>query len=302
MNYVVYKTTNKVNGKIYVGVHYTNPDIFDGYIGCGMYSDKSQKNIKSGFPAAVRKYGYCNFKREILYVYPDSEEGMNDAYKKEEEIVSYDFVRRKDTYNICIGGKCALYHLRKKTISQYTLDGTFIRTWESIKEAEDTLGLNSIKAAISGKSKYCGGYQWKTYSGDNSNIQPVSTKEKTVYQFDLSGNLIKVWKSASNAASELHFVVQAIINCCNKKTRSSYGFFWSYKKRFEYLPYNKNVSVASYLDDGTFVKSFDSLMNAANEIKVNAGNIISCIQGRQKHCGNFRWRYFYGNTQCISPL
>lgn len=35
MNYIVYKTTNLINGKIYVGVHRTNPDIFDGYIGCG---------------------------------------------------------------------------------------------------------------------------------------------------------------------------------------------------------------------------------------------------------------------------
>ena len=99
MNYIVYKTTNKINGKIYVGVHRTNPDIFDGYIGCGV-SKKDKKKAKKGFPEAVRKYGYENFTRETLFVYPDTEEGMKLAYEKEAEIVTIDFVKSKDTYKV----------------------------------------------------------------------------------------------------------------------------------------------------------------------------------------------------------
>jgi len=35
--WIVYLTTNLVNKKIYVGVHKTlTPDVFDGYIGCGI--------------------------------------------------------------------------------------------------------------------------------------------------------------------------------------------------------------------------------------------------------------------------
>jgi hypothetical protein len=37
MKYIVYLTTNIINNKIYIGVHGTNnPDIFDGYLGCGV--------------------------------------------------------------------------------------------------------------------------------------------------------------------------------------------------------------------------------------------------------------------------
>lgn len=93
MKYIVYKTTNKLNGKVYVGVHRTNPDIFDGYLGCGAVMSKSN-TIKSkgrpdkGIGAAIKKYGPENFIRETLFEYPDTEEGCAQAYAKEAEIVN----------------------------------------------------------------------------------------------------------------------------------------------------------------------------------------------------------------------
>lgn len=180
MKYIVYKTTNLINNKIYVGVHRTNPDINDGYIGCGVTKKDKKKNIK-GFPKAVAKYGYENFKRETLFEYPDTEEGMKLAYAKEAEIVTIEFVKRKDTYNLTVGGQFTVYTSLKKEIAQYTIEGKFIRTWESVKEAEQMLNLNSISNNLIGKSKYCGNFQWKYYTGDESDIDPVQTKEKSVY-------------------------------------------------------------------------------------------------------------------------
>lgn len=305
MKYIVYKTTNNINGKIYVGVHRTNPDIFDGYIGCGVtHKDKKHRKIK-GFPAAVRKYGYDNFYRETLYEYPDTEEGMLAAYAKEAEIVNLDFIKSNKTYNLALGGKIQMGECNKKEIAQYTLDGIFIRTWGSITEAEEKLGLSAISQNLIGSSKYCGNFQWKYYNGNTNNISPVEPKEKAVYQFDLQGNLIKVWKSASEAAKQFTNVESArtaINNNCRKKVNKAYGYYWSYKHIFDYQD-SKTRAVAKYNDQGEFLDVYNSIKEAAEENNIKTpANINAAIAGRQKRCGGFRWRYFYGNTNNIKPI
>ena len=304
MNYIVYKTTNLINGKIYIGVHKTtNPDIFDGYIGCGVSSQKTATK-KTAFHAAVRKYGYENFKRETLFVYDYSESGRTAAFKKESELVTLQFTRQKDNYNMSIGGICQMSGLNEIEIAQYDLDGKFIKTFPSIRDAMDELKLTSIYNAVNGASKYAGNWQFRYYTGDDSDIDPVIIKEKTVYQFDLVGNLLKVYKSAGEAARNFDNIASArtaINNCCNKRTRQAFGYYWSYKHIFEFQPYG--VAVAAYNDEGVFIKSFTSLKDAAQYIGQNqTSNIIAAIQGKQKHCGGFRWRYFVGNTNNIKPL
>lgn len=64
LKFTVYKITNLVNGKTYIGKHATR-DINDGYMGSG-------KLIK----AAIRKHGIENFAKEILREC-DSEDEMN---------------------------------------------------------------------------------------------------------------------------------------------------------------------------------------------------------------------------------
>lgn len=89
MFYTIYKITNKVNGKVYIGKHQTK-DLTDGYMGSG-------KHLKN----AIKKYGLENFEKEILFVF-DNEVDMNT---KEAELVTSDFVKEDTNYNLCPGGK-----------------------------------------------------------------------------------------------------------------------------------------------------------------------------------------------------
>ena len=95
MFYTVYKVTNLVNGKMYVGLHVTK-NLDDEYLGSG-------KQIQS----AVKKYGRENFKREYIKICETPEE----MYNLEAEIVNEDFVKRTDTYNMKTGGTGSWSHV-----------------------------------------------------------------------------------------------------------------------------------------------------------------------------------------------
>lgn len=84
----VYKTTNTINGKIYIGVHSTK-NLDDGYIGSG-------NQIRQ----AISKYGKPNFKREIIKFFDTQEE----AYTFEAKIVDESFIENQNTYNVALGG------------------------------------------------------------------------------------------------------------------------------------------------------------------------------------------------------
>jgi hypothetical protein len=99
-----YQTKNTLNGKTYIGVHSTN-NINDGYIGNGIKSKAScDSQIKRGnsnkFVRAVNKYGYSNFKMEVLCFFDTIEE----AYEEESIIVNTDWVINEGNYNTALGG------------------------------------------------------------------------------------------------------------------------------------------------------------------------------------------------------
>ena len=89
MHFTVYQTTNKIDGKIYVGKHQT-ANLDDGYLGSGKLLRR-----------AIKKHGKENFKKTILHIF-ETEVEMN---AREAEIVTEEFCARDDTYNICPGGQ-----------------------------------------------------------------------------------------------------------------------------------------------------------------------------------------------------
>jgi hypothetical protein len=88
VHYTVYKTTNKLNGKCYIGTHKTK-DLNDGYLGSGTLLKR-----------AIAKHGVEHFTKEVLFDF-DNPEAM---FAKEAELVTQDFLMNENTYNLKVGG------------------------------------------------------------------------------------------------------------------------------------------------------------------------------------------------------
>jgi len=97
MRHFIYKITNNLNGKYYIGRHSTK-NIDDSYMGSGI-----------GIKNAINKYGIENFTKEIIEETSSSEL----LWELEKQIVNEDVVKDNMSYNMTYGGKHYLHGLKK---------------------------------------------------------------------------------------------------------------------------------------------------------------------------------------------
>jgi len=97
--YSIYKATNTINGKVYIGFDSNWPNRKRNHI-----LDSQNKNNKTKFYYAIRKYGIDNFMWEIIYQSKDGEYCKN--------VMETYFIQEYDTYkngyNMTLGGEGTL--------------------------------------------------------------------------------------------------------------------------------------------------------------------------------------------------
>ncbi len=293
MKYIVYITTNIVNKKIYIGVHKTKtPYDFDGYLGNGVKTtDRSTyRYSKTPFEAAVNKYGPDKFIRKTIRVF----DTLEDALDLERWLVDEEFISRKDTYNIALGGN--LPPIKVKTIYQYDLNGNFIKDWDSITEAslEYKCSSSCIGRAIFERTPSLG-YLWTDYKYESINLSEykIDANKTKCYLYDKNGNYLQEFKSISECSKFIHVKTGTLSTSIKGKYCINNSYYVS-DIYYELFPISNLVShrgnpVYQYGMDGTFIKEWNTITEAMNSFNSTI-NIHKAIR-LGGASGGFQWSW-----------
>jgi len=130
MYYTVYKITNLINTKIYIGAHQTE-DLNDTYMGSGTHILR-----------AVRKYGVQNFKKEYLAIF----DNPDDMFNMESQLVNKEFIENRNTYNLNLGGTGAY---SDDIISVVNSEGLFLRVSKTDpRYLSGELAITTLKSVV----------------------------------------------------------------------------------------------------------------------------------------------------------
>ena len=125
-------------------------------------------------------------------------------------------------------------------VEQYSLDGKYIKTYESATAAGQELGNQSAISGVcrqeqSALSAY--GYLFK-YESDPRNIsewvdrynkkKQAGKPKKKIIQKDKNKNEIAIYQSAADAARALNLKDKSNICAAARKGNTAYGYYWEY--------------------------------------------------------------------------
>jgi group I intron endonuclease len=132
--------------------------------------------------------------------------------------------------------------------------------------------------------------------------QISNANSKPIFQFDLKGNFIKEWKSATEIQSVERYSRNCIYNCCHHKVQKHKGYLWFYKEESEqedfniqnFIPkpyFNRNKSIYQCDLEGNIIKEWYSIGSASKELNLQKQRIIMCCKGKLQTYKGFIWKY-----------
>ena len=290
----IYKITNNINNKIYVGI--TN----QGYK-TRWYKHCSDSIRECGFPLhlAMRKHGIANFIIEII----DTANTIEELKEKEKYwIKTLASNNRQIGYNLTEGGDGTfgrktseetkekisnsikysersddfkiwktINNPNNKSVKQFDLNDKLIKEYISAKQASRELNINArcISKCASSINKTYKGFKWE-YSEPKEYI-------KQIYN-----NPNKIKKEKYHPTEE----VKQRISETNKLR-------WTEERHLKQSLNNpKNRPILQYTLNGEFIKEFYNVSQVVKELGLTTHtNVAKCARNERKKAAGYIWKY-----------
>ena len=210
---IIYKITNTINGKFYIGQTIRN-----------IKSRWSEHCHGSGcgikLRHAINKHGKNAFTIEVIQTCNSIEE-LNKA----EETWIKDLNTIDSGYNLESGGKNKVPCLetRQKMSRSHKIAQNKPERLEQISKSMKSLWQNEEYRALQSNSRkgIPKSLEWKRKA-------VARAKKIAINQLDLSGNVIKTFASAVDVKRTLGFPTSNIIACCKGRIKTAYSYMWKY--------------------------------------------------------------------------
>ena len=220
----IYKHTNKINGKVYIGLTKTSLNSRwqngNGYKHCRL------------FYRAILKYGWNNFEHELI-------EEVDASILEEREkywIAFYKSNNENFGYNLTSGGEQnknlskSTRLLQSKKQKERAMKEGYINPFYKKKHSKESKNKMSNRQLTEDQKEI----QRRIHLGKKHSeetkrkIKSNCHNNKKINQYDIKGVFIKVWSSIGEAAEFYSVDRSGISKVCSGKQKSAAGFIWKY--------------------------------------------------------------------------
>lgn len=287
--YYIYKATNKINGKSYVGQT------------CDFRSrvwqhQRCYEKEDCDFHRAIKEFGFDNFSWEII----ETCESEDRACELEKYYIEK-FNTYRDGYNMTKGGKGAPYH-NARAVVLLTLDGQYIKSYDSAMDAEiDGFHNTDVLLNCKGKRRQTKGYMFMFEDEYKSNgaktyRKPEPNGMRSIIQCDMKGNFIHKFKSLQEAARITGANRTTISGVLSNTYKSANGYIFVYEEDFPikdlsiYKKRKKGRKVAQVdAKSGEIIRVFDRISEAGESLGVNYKAIHKVIDKEGRTAYGYKW-------------
>ncbi|NCB03839.1 MAG: hypothetical protein EOM67_17040 [Spirochaetia bacterium] len=272
----IYKITNKVNGKMYIG---KSIDIER------RWAEELNGQVNEHLRRSFSKYGIQNFDFSVIELC--KEEELDE--KEMKYILLFKSHNKTFGYNKTLGGEGGRWNdeMREKASKRMKGAGNHFYGTHLSEETKKKIGDKNR-----GKNNWhygCKSSKETRHKQSITKIGKLNPNAKPVYQYKLDGSLVGEYNCIPDASKATGIGYSAIKNCAVGITLTAGGYAWSYGE-FRDVDYtNKRLKRVRCIETGVV---YESISEAGRAYGVRTIAISRVCNGERNTCKGLRFEFY----------